>query len=118
MSTTAATPVAAQVQEWLSRFDQALIQGETAAAAELFGEPIDDRTGRCAVRPAVADDHRIAEAAGAVLDRVVQDRGADADIHLGQVGAACLAERREDRVGIGDAGHGANADSTASKAAR
>jgi putative flavoprotein involved in K+ transport len=39
MSTAVATPVAAQVQEWLARFDQALIQGETAAAAELFGEP-------------------------------------------------------------------------------
>ena len=39
MSTAVATPVAAQVQEWLSRFDQALIQGETAAAADLFGEP-------------------------------------------------------------------------------
>jgi putative flavoprotein involved in K+ transport len=39
MSTAVATPIAAQVQEWLARFDQALIQGETAAAAELFGEP-------------------------------------------------------------------------------
>jgi len=34
MSTAVATPIAAQVQEWLARFDQALIQGETAAAAE------------------------------------------------------------------------------------
>jgi putative flavoprotein involved in K+ transport len=39
MSTTALTPVAEQVKQWLARFDQALIQGETAAAAELFGEP-------------------------------------------------------------------------------
>jgi putative flavoprotein involved in K+ transport len=39
MSTTAASPVAAEVDQWLSRFDQALSQGDTAAVAELFGEP-------------------------------------------------------------------------------
>ena len=36
MATTEATPVAAQVDQWLSRFDQALTQGDAAAAAELF----------------------------------------------------------------------------------
>ena len=88
------------------------------AVAEPFGEPIDDRTRRRAVRPAVAEDHRRAEATGAVVDRVVQHRGTDADVHAGQVGVAPLAERREDRVRFGNADHGASADSTASKAAR
>jgi putative flavoprotein involved in K+ transport len=39
MSTTAASPVAAEVDQWLSRFDQALSQGDTAGAAQLFGQP-------------------------------------------------------------------------------
>jgi putative flavoprotein involved in K+ transport len=39
MATTAVAPVAAAVDQWLSRFDQALTQGDSAAAAELFGEP-------------------------------------------------------------------------------
>ncbi len=36
MSTTVAQPVAAQVDQWLSSFDQALTRGDSAAAAELF----------------------------------------------------------------------------------
>ena len=36
MSTTAALPVAAEVEQWLSRFDAALTQGDTDAAVELF----------------------------------------------------------------------------------
>src|ERR1700760_1561133 len=39
MSTAVATPIAARAQEWLAGFDQALVQGETAGGAELFGEP-------------------------------------------------------------------------------
>jgi putative flavoprotein involved in K+ transport len=38
MSTTAVTPKA-EVEQWLSRFDEALTRGDSAAAAELFGEP-------------------------------------------------------------------------------
>ena len=36
MSTTEAAPVAAAVDQWLSRFDKALTEGDAAAAAELF----------------------------------------------------------------------------------
>ncbi len=36
MSTTAVQPIAAEVDQWLSRFDAALAQGDAAAAAELF----------------------------------------------------------------------------------
>jgi putative flavoprotein involved in K+ transport len=39
MATTAVSSVAAEVDRWLSRFDEALTQGDSAAAAELFGEP-------------------------------------------------------------------------------
>jgi putative flavoprotein involved in K+ transport len=39
MSSTAVSPIAAEVDQWLSKFDQALIEGDTAAAAELFGQP-------------------------------------------------------------------------------
>jgi putative flavoprotein involved in K+ transport len=39
MATTAVSPIAAEVDQWLSRFDQALTHGDSAAAAELFGEP-------------------------------------------------------------------------------
>ena len=38
MSTTAAPSVVAEVEQWLSRFDEALTQGDSAAAAELFGQ--------------------------------------------------------------------------------
>ena len=38
MTETAAQPVAAEVDAWLSRFDSALTEGDTAAAAELFTE--------------------------------------------------------------------------------
>jgi putative flavoprotein involved in K+ transport len=38
MSTTATPPVAAEVDQWLSRFGDALAQGDSAAAAELFVE--------------------------------------------------------------------------------
>jgi putative flavoprotein involved in K+ transport len=37
MSTTAAVPVVAAVERWLSRFDEALTRGDSAVAAELFG---------------------------------------------------------------------------------
>ena len=36
MSETAVQSVAAEVDQWLSSFDEALAQGDTAAAAELF----------------------------------------------------------------------------------
>ena len=36
MSTTAAQSVAAEVDQWLSRFDEALTRADPAAAAELF----------------------------------------------------------------------------------
>jgi putative flavoprotein involved in K+ transport len=39
MATTSVSSVAAEVDRWLSRFDEALTQGDSAAAAELFGEP-------------------------------------------------------------------------------
>jgi putative flavoprotein involved in K+ transport len=39
MATTDVTPAATAVDQWLARFDQALTQGDSAAAAELFGEP-------------------------------------------------------------------------------
>ena len=38
MSTTAAPSVVEEVEQWLSRFDEALTQGDSAAAAELFGQ--------------------------------------------------------------------------------
>jgi putative flavoprotein involved in K+ transport len=38
MSATAVTPKA-EVEQWLSQFDEALTRGDSAAAAELFGEP-------------------------------------------------------------------------------
>ena len=38
MTETAAQPVAAEVDAWLSRFESALTEGDTAAAAELFTE--------------------------------------------------------------------------------
>ena len=38
MTETAAQPVAAEVDAWLARFDSALTDGDTAAAAELFTE--------------------------------------------------------------------------------
>jgi putative flavoprotein involved in K+ transport len=38
MSTTAAPLVVAEVEQWLSRFDEALTRGDSAAAAELFGQ--------------------------------------------------------------------------------
>src|SRR4051794_38393236 len=38
MTDTAAPPVAAEVDAWLARFEDALAQGDAAAAAELFGD--------------------------------------------------------------------------------
>jgi putative flavoprotein involved in K+ transport len=38
MSTTAAPSVAVEVEQWLSRFDEALTRGDSAAAADLFGQ--------------------------------------------------------------------------------
>jgi putative flavoprotein involved in K+ transport len=38
MTDTAVEPAAAEVGEWLSRFEEALTQGDTAAAAELFAD--------------------------------------------------------------------------------
>jgi putative flavoprotein involved in K+ transport len=38
MSATTTRPAAAEVDQWLSRFDGALASGDAAAAAELFGE--------------------------------------------------------------------------------
>jgi putative flavoprotein involved in K+ transport len=38
MSTTAAPSAVAEVEQWLSRFDEALTRGDSAAAAELFGQ--------------------------------------------------------------------------------
>ena len=96
-------------------------------AAELLGEPIHDRPGRRAVRPAVAEDHRRArhEPFGAVGDRAVQHRRADADVDVGQSGMAVGAQGRQKRRGVGHGDHAAeptsrpaSADSTASNAAR
>ncbi len=39
MSTTAVSPTAAEVDQWLSKFDSALTEGDIEAAAELFGRP-------------------------------------------------------------------------------
>jgi hypothetical protein len=36
MTDTAVEPATTEVEEWLSRFDQALTAGDSAAAAELF----------------------------------------------------------------------------------
>ena len=38
MTETAVEPVAAEVEQWLSRFEHALAEGDSAAAAELFAE--------------------------------------------------------------------------------
>jgi putative flavoprotein involved in K+ transport len=38
MSATTALPVVAEVEGWLSRFDEALTQGDIAGAVELFGQ--------------------------------------------------------------------------------
>ena len=38
MSTVAASPVATEVEQWLSRFDQALTNGDCDGAAELFAD--------------------------------------------------------------------------------
>jgi putative flavoprotein involved in K+ transport len=38
MSATTTRPVAAEVDQWLARFDDALARGDAKAAAELFGE--------------------------------------------------------------------------------
>lgn len=38
MSTTAALPVVAEVEQWLSRFDETLARGDSAGAVELFGQ--------------------------------------------------------------------------------
>jgi hypothetical protein len=38
MSTTAAPTVAVEVDQWLSRFGEAAVQGDSGAAARLFGE--------------------------------------------------------------------------------
>jgi putative flavoprotein involved in K+ transport len=38
MADTAVEPAAAEVGEWLSRFEEALTEGDTAAAAELFAD--------------------------------------------------------------------------------
>jgi putative flavoprotein involved in K+ transport len=38
MSATTTQPVAAEVDQWLARFEDALARGDAAAAAELFGE--------------------------------------------------------------------------------
>ena len=35
-STTTRTPVAAEIDQWLARFDEALTRGDAAAASELF----------------------------------------------------------------------------------
>src|SRR3954453_23212297 len=38
MTDTATPPVAAEVDAWLARFEDALAQGDSAAAADLFGD--------------------------------------------------------------------------------
>ena len=65
-------------------------------AAELPGEPIHDRPGRRAVRPAVAEDHRLFrdESCEAGADRTVQHRRADADVDVGQSGVTVGAQGR------------------------
>ena len=39
MSSTAVSPIAAEVDQWLSKFDRALTEGDAVAGAELFGQP-------------------------------------------------------------------------------
>jgi putative flavoprotein involved in K+ transport len=38
MTDIAAQPAAAEVETWLARFEDALAQGDSAAAAEMFGD--------------------------------------------------------------------------------
>ena len=38
MTDTAVEPVAAQVDQWLARFEEALAAGDSAAASELFAD--------------------------------------------------------------------------------
>ena len=54
------------------------------AVPELRGDPIHDRPGRRAIRAAVAEYHRSPrQSDGTVGERVVKDRGTDADVHVG-----------------------------------
>ena len=88
-------------------------------AVEPFGQPVDDRSGGRGIRPAVADEQRrrhTGRRAG-IRYRAVQHRGAHADVHVGQVVMTSLAQVGQDGVRFED-GHGANAFSTASNAAR
>ena len=63
-------------------------------AAEMPGEPIHDRARRCAVRPAVAEDHRLFrdESFDAGGYRTVQHRRSDADVDVGQPGVTVGAQ--------------------------
>ena len=81
-------------------------------AAELFGEPIDDRPGRRAVRPTVAENHRRGRPGprAELGDRASSHGGADADVDVGQVGITLVAERREDLVRFGNGCHVGSAD--------
>jgi len=98
------------------------------AAAEVAGQSIHDRPGRRAVRPTVAEDHRRdgRESFGAVVDRAVQHRLADADVDVGKSGVTVGAQGRQKGRGVGNGDHvgradksgRASADSTASNAAR
>ena len=92
-------------------------------AAEFLGEPVNHGSVGRAVGTAVADDHRSGHPRprARVGDRAVQDRCADADVDVGQVVVARVAEAREDGVRFGNGcGHDglAKADSTASNTAR
>ena len=76
-------------------------------AAELAGEPVHHGARRCAVRPAVTEDHRLFrdESFDAGLDRTVQHRRSDADVDVGQSGVTVGAQGRQQRRGIGNGDH-------------
>ena len=61
----------------------------------------------CAVRPAVAEDHRLFpdESFDAGVDRTVQHRRSDADVDVGQSGVTVGAQGRQERRGVGNGDH-------------
>ncbi len=81
-------------------------------AAEVGSQSIHHRPCRRAVWAAVAEDHRSNghESFGAVGDRAVQHRLADADVDVGQSGVAVRAQGRQKGRGVGNGDHVGRAD--------
>jgi len=84
MTETAAQPVAAEVDAWLERFDSALTEGDTAAAAELFTEdcyvaygPNFGAEGRAAYRETLSGIGSFFAATSHHVSNVVVDFGPD-----------------------------------------